>query len=256
MALEALPVLLFTLVLIVFIFSGSIYWLEPRDNIESFPRAVWFTVVTMSTVGYGDTVPRTPAGYAVVSVLMIISALYMAMPIGIVGSAFNRVWEDRDRLLLLHRMRTHLDENGYDARDIPELFFLFDENKDGNLSYPEFRQMMTGLQMGLSDERLVQLFHAFDHNGTGSVDDVEFVRRLFPQAFCQIYGPAPQRDSNSSSTSSQGGVPRRRRGVTSVTAFRPMTSTQAEPRTTTHSSEERASTPATDEQSEAARVAL
>jgi len=222
MALEALPVLLYTLVLIVFFFSAGIYWFEPKDNIESFPRAMWFTVVTMSTVGYGDTVPHSVPGYLIVSVLVIISALYMAIPLGIVGSAFNRVWEDRDRLLLLHRMRTHLEQKGYDAMDIPELFFLFDEDRDGQLSFLEFHKMMVGLRLGISKDRAVRLFHAFDRDGSGGVDDAEFVRRLFPQAYLHIYGPAPAEAPGSPGSNSEGSsaLATRRAAVTSVGAFR------------------------------------
>lgn len=39
-------------------------------------------------------------------VLMIVSAMYMAMPLGIVGKAFGSVWDDRHRLLLMERLRT------------------------------------------------------------------------------------------------------------------------------------------------------
>ncbi len=38
---------------------------------ETFPRALWFTVTTVSTVGYGDIVPETGAGRVVAAVLML-----------------------------------------------------------------------------------------------------------------------------------------------------------------------------------------
>merc|ERR1719480_325837 len=130
-ALEALPVLIYALVLMVLVFSAGIYWFEPRDNIGSFPEAMWLTVVTMSTVGYGDSVPKSVPGYVIVYVLIVFSALYMAMPLGIVGNAFNSVWEDRHRILLLTRAREHFSQKGYTAKDIPELFILFDADRDG-----------------------------------------------------------------------------------------------------------------------------
>lgn len=47
--LETMPVLLM-LWFIALLFSSLIYWAEPRDNIGSYPRALWLTIVTMSTV--------------------------------------------------------------------------------------------------------------------------------------------------------------------------------------------------------------
>lgn len=48
-------------------------------------------LVTMSTVGYGDVTPKTPGGKLAVAVLTVVAALYIAMPISIVGSAFSQV---------------------------------------------------------------------------------------------------------------------------------------------------------------------
>mmetsp|Transcript_15495 Transcript_15495/g.48919 ORF Transcript_15495/g.48919 Transcript_15495/m.48919 type:complete len:632 (+) Transcript_15495:70-1965(+) len=227
-ALEALPVLIFTLLVIVLAFSAVLYLVEPRDNIESLPRAMWLIVVTMSTVGYGDTVPMSGPGHLLVAILVIASALYMAMPIGIIGSAFNRVWEDRDRLLLMQRMREQIYQKGYAARDIPELFFLFDADRDGQLSFHEFHQMVSAIQLDISAERTVRLFDTMDRDGSGMIDDREFVRVLFPRAFCEIYNPLQRpapfpehehgRDIQESGGS--GALQQRRQAVTSVAAFR------------------------------------
>eukprot|EP00972_Heterocapsa_arctica_P029763 4384275-Heterocapsa_arctica.AAC.1 len=60
-------------------FASLIYLVEPRDNIDTLPRALWLTLVTMSTVGYGDFYPWTSAGYCVVTTLIGCSTLYMAI---------------------------------------------------------------------------------------------------------------------------------------------------------------------------------
>mmetsp|Transcript_16524 Transcript_16524/g.35616 ORF Transcript_16524/g.35616 Transcript_16524/m.35616 type:complete len:615 (-) Transcript_16524:268-2112(-) len=184
---EALPVLLFILSILVLVFASALYIAEPRDNIESLPIALWFTIVTVGTVGYGDVTPVTSEGTVVVCALIITSALYMAIPIGIVGKAFSTVWDDRDRLLIMHRTRTRFLECGYHAADIPTMFCSFDKDNDGELSLQEFLEMMEMLQLNFESERLVSLFCAFDYNDSGSIDDQEFVRTLFPEAFAEIY---------------------------------------------------------------------
>lgn len=62
---QALPVLLYTLLLIALFSAGVIYLVEPRDVVPTLQDSLWFTVVTMATVGYGDISPITLGGRAV-----------------------------------------------------------------------------------------------------------------------------------------------------------------------------------------------
>lgn len=197
MAFEALPVLLYTLSLIIISFSVVLYFTEKGEGggVNSLPQAMWLAIVTMMTVGYGDVVPRTPFGHIVIGVLIIISALYMAVPLGIVGGSFSRVWEDRDRLMLIRRTRIKLLQCGYGPKDILELFYLYDSNKSGELDLGQFNRMISDMQLGIGTERVVNLFKTFDSDGSGKVDDEEFVRALYPKAYHIIYpdldGPGP-----------------------------------------------------------------
>merc|ERR1712032_1454334 len=113
-----------------------------------------------------------------------------AIPIGIVGKTFGCVWDDRYRLLLMHRTRVRFMSGGYRASDIPAMFCQFDLDGDGVLSLSEFVSMMKQLEIEISPNRLVQLFSTFDADGSGSIDDCEFVRTLFPEHFALIYGEA------------------------------------------------------------------
>lgn len=187
---EAMPALLFILSILVLVFASIIYIVEPRSNIESMPQAMWMTIVTVGTVGYGDIVPVSSAGSVVVASLIVISALYMSIPLGIVGKMFAAVWDDRDRLLLVHRARARFFARGYRAEDIPAIFCSFDDDSDGKLALPEFLCMMSQLQVELGGARAIELFNVFDIDGSGTIDDKEFVRTLFPEEYLSIYGTA------------------------------------------------------------------
>ncbi len=69
--------ILFTLFAIIFIYSGLIYQVEHPVNAESFNTfldAVYFSVVTMTTVGFGDVTPISEAG-RLMTVLMILTGI-------------------------------------------------------------------------------------------------------------------------------------------------------------------------------------
>lgn len=187
LAAEALPVLLYILCTIALVFSMLIYVAEPRWNIKTTGHSLWFTIVTMSTVGYGDTTPKSHAGSVVTGGLICVTVLYMAVPVGIIGNAFNDTWRDRDRILLVKKTRDRLEQWGYSAQDIPALFRATDPDHTGHLEMSQFRDLITRMQIGFSEERILRLFEAFDHDKNGSVDDREFVRGLFPQAYHEIY---------------------------------------------------------------------
>eukprot|EP00931_Biecheleriopsis_adriatica_P054898 TRINITY_DN32348_c0_g1_i1.p1 TRINITY_DN32348_c0_g1~~TRINITY_DN32348_c0_g1_i1.p1 ORF type:complete len:678 (-),score=101.68 TRINITY_DN32348_c0_g1_i1:56-2089(-) len=193
-ALEALPVLLYNLTILLLLFGTTLYIVEP--NVQTMGDAMWLTIVTVGTVGYGDVVPSSAAGVMVVSVLIVVSALYMAIPIGIVGQAFVEVWNDRDRLLLLHRTRIRFATNGYSAKDIPQMFISFDKDRDGELTLAEFTLMMRSLEIDFSKSRIEDLFNSFDADGSGALDDAEFVKAIFPWAYTEIYKSVGGDDSD------------------------------------------------------------
>merc|ERR1719399_1203218 len=126
------------LLLMVLVFSSFIYWLEPRSNIPSMPGAIWFIVITLSTVGYGDVVPETAGGKFVTIICIVCGVLYMAMPISIVGTNFTTVWQDRDKLLLMTRTRQKLQNMGYSSDDVLAAFSEFDTNGRGEVGIDDF----------------------------------------------------------------------------------------------------------------------
>ena len=75
-------------VVILCIILGTIMYLieAPESGFTSIPRSVYWAIVTVTTVGYGDIAPITPLGQFFASCLMIIGYAIIAIPTGIVGA--------------------------------------------------------------------------------------------------------------------------------------------------------------------------
>lgn len=179
---QALPVILFTMMLIGLTFSAVIYYVEPRTNVGNFPSAIWYVMVTMCGVAPGEPPPVTSGGKFFTVVLMLCGILYMSIPIGIVGSAFSQVWAERSRLLLLQRMRNCVERAGYTPDDLRSMFKLLDQDHDGSLDFKEFSSMLDVMQIGVEEHFIMEVFESFDADCEGSIDFRELLRGLFPQS--------------------------------------------------------------------------
>ncbi|RWX51978.1 voltage-gated potassium channel [Candidatus Electrothrix marina] len=78
-------VFLFTVFTLVVIFGSLMYVIEGGENgFTSIPRSIYWAIVTMTTVGYGDISPQTIVGQAFSSIVMILGYGIIAVPTGIV----------------------------------------------------------------------------------------------------------------------------------------------------------------------------
>lgn len=66
------------------------------QKLGTIPDAMWWAIVTLATVGYGDVVPVTAVGRIVASFTIVAGLIIMALPIGIVASAFAQQVHRRD----------------------------------------------------------------------------------------------------------------------------------------------------------------
>ena len=80
-------------VLMVAVFAGSlIYVVEGRENgFTSIPTSIYWAIVTLSTVGFGDIAPATALGKFIAAVIMILGYGIIAVPTGIVSYEMARV---------------------------------------------------------------------------------------------------------------------------------------------------------------------
>ena len=84
-SLRKITVFLFAVMTLVIIFGALMYVVEGAANgFTSIPRSIYWAIVTMTTVGYGDISPQTDFGQALAAVIMIIGYGIIAVPTGIV----------------------------------------------------------------------------------------------------------------------------------------------------------------------------
>lgn len=72
--------------------ASLLYWIEGEvqpDKFGSIPRSLWWAVITLTTTGYGDSYPVTPAGKLVAAAVAICGIAVIALPAGIFASAFS-----------------------------------------------------------------------------------------------------------------------------------------------------------------------
>ncbi|WP_136247412.1 ion transporter [Halomonas borealis] len=82
---------LFTVLMLVTIFASLIYLIEPAEaGFTSIPTAIYWAVVTLTTVGYGDITPVTPLGRAISVMVMLTGYAIIAVPTGVFSAEVIR----------------------------------------------------------------------------------------------------------------------------------------------------------------------
>ncbi len=83
----------------VVLVSASLAYIAEREvqpeAFDTIPDAIWWAIETVTTVGYGDVVPKTLAGHIIGGITMITGILMIALPIAIIGSSFAEVMRQR-----------------------------------------------------------------------------------------------------------------------------------------------------------------
>src|SRR5690606_36710367 len=108
-----LAVFIATVLVLAVILGAAMYIVEgSTSGFTSIPLAVYWTIVTITTVGYGDIAPATPTGQALASVSMLLGYAVAAVPTGIVTVEMTKQRSAAPR----HCAGCGLDEPDPDAR--------------------------------------------------------------------------------------------------------------------------------------------
>ncbi len=86
-----ITIFLFTVLTVVIITGSAMYLIEGAANgFTSIPRAIYWSIVTLTTVGYGDISPKTELGQVLAAMIMILGYAIIAVPTGIVTVELSR----------------------------------------------------------------------------------------------------------------------------------------------------------------------
>jgi voltage-gated potassium channel len=94
---------------------------EQPDNFGSIPAAMYWAIITLTTVGYGDVVPITPLGKVVASITAVAGLVMLGLPAGIIASAFAREIQRRDFMITMSMVSRVPLFSGLDGSAIAEI---------------------------------------------------------------------------------------------------------------------------------------
>jgi len=171
MSMTSFTILIFFMCILIILSSSLMYMFENNDPphpaqarpdlFATIPDCMWWSIVTMTTVGYGDAVPATAPGKIVATFTMCLGLLTIALPVTVLGSNFTKVMDMYEEEL---DMYSSADTDGSGTVSEDELrFFLYSKRQQGLIS-DEYKQTAA------------QLMQRFDIDNKGHLNREEFKR--------------------------------------------------------------------------------
>jgi len=94
---KKITIFLYSIFLFVVVFGSVMYLIEGAENgFTSIPKSVYWAIITLTTVGYGDIVPQTHIGQMIAATVMILGYAIIAVPTGIYSAELARAFKSGD----------------------------------------------------------------------------------------------------------------------------------------------------------------
>jgi voltage-gated potassium channel len=95
---KKISIFMLVVIAIVVILGSVMYLVEPAEQgFTSIPESIYWAIVTITTVGYGDIAPVTPTGKFIASVIMLIGYGIIAVPTGIITTEMAMISRNKNR---------------------------------------------------------------------------------------------------------------------------------------------------------------
>jgi voltage-gated potassium channel len=104
--------------LTVALLAGVVVTIIDKEDFPNYGTAVWWAIVTLGTVGYGDVVPHTGWGRVVGSVVIIVGVTFIAFLTAVVTSLFVEEEQKTHRTLIEDAQRAYQDETRRQLEDV------------------------------------------------------------------------------------------------------------------------------------------
>jgi len=128
--------------------SDKKLWLRLTDDsvspFQSIPQSMWWGIVTITTVGYGDTYPVSAWGKVVASFTMTLSLMALALPIGIFGAYFSEIWNEHVKFV--QQEKAERDQRRKERKQGGRVLSQFDTAWQLEKMSAEIGQMIVQLQ--------------------------------------------------------------------------------------------------------------
>ncbi|WP_225420012.1 ion transporter [Methanohalophilus profundi] len=104
-----ITIFLFTILNLVVILGSVMYVVESSNpQFSSIPESIFWGIVTITTVGYGDIIPATFLGKTIASLIMIIGYSIIAVPTGIITQSIIQVSREEDNKKVIEQTKENM----------------------------------------------------------------------------------------------------------------------------------------------------
>ena len=138
------------------------------EKFGTIPDAMWWAIVTLGTVGYGDAVPVTAAGRLVAGLTIFIGLLMVALPVGIVATAFANEVHRRDFVVtwgLVARIPLFSELSAAQIADVMKI--LRSQKVDRGATITRRGEPAHSMYLIVDGEVEIRLHHKHIHLGAG-----------------------------------------------------------------------------------------
>lgn len=121
---KALAACLVILIGVMLLSATAMHFVEhdvQPDKFGTIPDAMWWAIVTLTTVGYGDAFPVSPLGKVVASLTAVMGLVMLALPVGIVATAFSQEIHRREFVVTWSMLARVPLFSGLNAVEIAEI---------------------------------------------------------------------------------------------------------------------------------------